>query len=165
MLFQDHHDLLSAFLLEKVKFLVVGAVAMAAYSVPRATGDLDVWVNPTGENAGRVIQALIRFSAPMDQITRDDFRTPDRVVQIGLPPVRVDIMTSIDGVEFRSAYPGRLKVDLDGLLLPVISREDLIRNKTAMGGLQDLADLDRLAAFAAEVPSTDRQKRNRKGTK
>lgn len=157
MLFQDHRDLLCAFLQEKVEFLVVGAIAMAAYSIPRATGDLDVWVNPTRENAGRVVKALIRFSAPMDQITKSDFMEDDRVVQIGQPPARVDIMTSIDGVVFADAYPKRLEVEIDRLVLPVISREDLIRNKTATGRDKDLGDLDRLNGFAAKAPNGRRR--------
>lgn len=156
MLFQDHHDLLSAFLHENVEFLVYRRDCRSGVLVSRATGDLDVWVNPTPENAGRVVNALIRFCAPMDRITMNDFMD-DRVVQIGLPPARVNIMTSIEGVVFTDAYPKRLEVKMDGLVLPVISREDLIRNKTSTGRNKDLGDVDRLEAFAAKTPTRRRR--------
>jgi len=92
MLNPDFRDMLSAFGEEKVDFLVVGAYAMAAHGVPRATGDLDFWVRPSEENAERVIRALVRFGAPMDAITVDDFTTPGLVFQIGVEPNRVDLL-------------------------------------------------------------------------
>jgi hypothetical protein len=140
----DFRDILSAFAAEDVEFMVVGAYALAAHGLPRATGDIDLWVGTAGENPGRVRKALIRFGAPVDALAEDDLRRPDLVFQIGVAPQRIDVLTSIDGVNFADAWGCRLQADLGGLSLPVISRDDLIRNKRACSRPQDLADLARL---------------------
>ena len=95
-----------------VEYLVVGAYAMAAHGCPRATGDIDFWVRSTPQNARRVWQALIAFAAPTSQITLEDFSTADVVFQIGIAPQRIDILTSISGVEFDEAWPKRLTAEL-----------------------------------------------------
>jgi hypothetical protein len=104
----DFRDMLSALYEEGVEFLVVGAYAMAAHGVTRATGDLDFWVHPSESNAQRLIRALNRFGAPTDSITAADFASPDLVFQIGIEPNRIDLLTSIDGVDFQRAWRNRI---------------------------------------------------------
>ena len=125
------------------RFLVVGAHALAAHGVPRVTGDLDVWVEASRENAHRVWQALAAFGAPVDtlDLAESDFSTPDRVVQLGLPPFRIDLMTSISGVTFEEAWSGRLSGKLFGAPVFFLGREAFIRNKRASGRPKDLADI------------------------
>jgi hypothetical protein len=137
----DFRDILSAFNAEGVEYLVVGAYALAAHGHPRATGDIDLWINAHPDNADRVWRALVRFGAPVDDLKRDDLSRPDLIFQIGIAPRRVDVLTSIDGVDFAAAWPDRLSVQLGDLCVPVISREFLMRNKRVSGRPQDLADL------------------------
>ena len=119
---------------------------MAVHGVPRATGDLDVWIAPGEENAERAWNAVSRFGAPLDalKVTKEDFQQPDQVVQVGLPPRRVDILTSISGVRFEEAWPGRVTHDVRGLEVPFLGREALVRNKRASGRAKDIADLEAL---------------------
>ena len=144
MLNLDFRDMLSAFAAEGAEVLVVGAYALAAHGVPRATGDLDFWIRRTPENADRVLRALAAFGAPAEQIARDDLLAADRVIQLGVSPSRIDILTSIDGVEFDEAWPNRLVTRVDGVELAIIGREDLIRNKRAVARPRDLADIAQL---------------------
>jgi hypothetical protein len=137
----DFRDMLSAFRAEGVEFLLVGAYALAVHGLPRATGDLDLWIGIAGDNPNRVWRALKRFGAPLDGLTIPDLARADMVVQIGIAPQRVDVLTGIDGVEFPAAWAARLEVELDGLVIPVLSRELLIRNKRAAGRPQDVADV------------------------
>lgn len=130
-------------------YLVVGAYALAAHGYVRATGDLDLWIRPTPENAARVYEALRRFGAPLRDVSVQDLHTPDLVVQIGLPPRRIDLLTSIDGVAFDAAWQRRDERTVSGLLVPLLHRDDLVQNKRASGRPQDLADLDGLG----EMPS------------
>lgn len=114
--------------------MVIGARAVAVYARPRATGDLDIWVRPTASNAERVWKALVAFGAPLDQLTRQDLVADDLVFQIGLAPSRIDLLTTIGGVEFDEAWNRRNTVELWGLTVPVIGREDLIRSSARPGG-------------------------------
>jgi hypothetical protein len=141
---RDFAEMLSALSEAGAEFLVVGAHALAAHGIPRATGDLDVWVKPTRANAERVLAALAVFGAPLGDLTLDDLTKPDTVFQIGVVPCRVDILTGLSGVEFEEAWPRRIVLDLDGTQVPVIGREDLVRNKRATGRPRDLADIERL---------------------
>jgi len=143
---EDFRDLLAALLEAQARFLVVGAHAMAVHGVPRATGDLDVWIAADGGNAGRVWSALLRFGAPMTALgfTEEDLMRPDQVLQIGLPPRRVDLLTAISGVAFEEAWPGRIVHEVSSLRVPFIGRHELIRNKRAAGRSKDLADLEAL---------------------
>ena len=144
MLNPDFGDMLSALSEAAADYLVVGAYALAAHGLPRATGDLDLWVRPTKENASRVWNALVAFGAPTSKLSVADFSTPDIVYQIGVAPRRIDILTSISGVEFALAWQNRNSVELDGLTVPVIGRDDLLTNKRASGRRQDLADAETL---------------------
>jgi len=141
---RNFRELLSAFSGENVDYLIVGAQALAAHGVPRATGDLDVWIRPSKENAERVFRALAMFGAPLAGMAEEDFLTPGAVFQIGVAPQRIDVLTELDGVLFEQAWPHRTEVDLAGLKVLVIGRADLIANKRAVGRPQDIADIARL---------------------
>lgn len=149
---QDFLDLLRALLETEARFMVVGAHAMAVHGVPRATGDLDVWVSLDPENAGRVWQSLLKFGAPLagPALSRSDLETPETVVQIGLPPRRIDLMTTLTGLDFETAWPNRTVHHVGRLEIPFLGREDLVANKRATGRPKDLADLDVLERKTAE---------------
>lgn len=144
MLNPDYRDVLSAFESAGADYLLVGAYALAAHGQPRATGDIDLWVRPTRENAERVMQALQAFGAPLSSVSREDFTKPDVVFQIGVSPRRIDILTSIEGVAFGPAWEDRMEVEMEGIVVPVLSREHFIQNKRALGRVQDKADIERL---------------------
>lgn len=141
---RDFEEMLRALSDARVVFMVIGAHAVAVYARPRATGDLDIWVRPTPDNAERVWEALVAFGAPLDRLTREDLVADDVVFQIGVAPSRIDILTTIGGVQFDEAWSRRNEVELWGLTVPVIGREDLIRSKRATGRERDLADLAEL---------------------
>ena len=113
-------------------------------SVLRATWSREQWVRPERHNAARVLDALRLFGAPTSDLNVTDFERPDVVLQIGVPPRRIDVITSIDGVDFDEAWPRRQEVDVEGIPVPVIGREDLIRNKEASGRPRDMSDLEGL---------------------
>lgn len=138
----DFSDLLSEFCARRVEFLLVGAHALAVHGHVRATKDLTVWVRPELVNAERVLEALAGFGAPLEQLSATDLTRRGTVFQIGVPPLRIDVVTVIDGVEFSEAWPDRLEVDVGGVRVPVISRRHLIQNKRAAGRLQDKADVE-----------------------
>lgn len=137
---RDFLDMLSAFCAEAVEFLVVGAYAMAVHGLPRATGAIDLWIRPSLENARRALAALRRFGAPLHDLTESDLVTAGTVFQIGVPPRRIDIMTSVDGLGFEEAWQARLPVPIANLGVSTLSREHLLRNKRASGRPRDLAD-------------------------
>lgn len=140
----DFKDLLSEFNARGVEFLVVGAHALAAHGHVRATRVLDLWVRPTPGNAARVIAALRAFGAPLHDLTERDLTSRGIVFQIGVAPLRIDLLTDVDGMEFEEAWRERVPTAFGGETVDVISRRHLIRNKRASGRPQDLADLDRL---------------------
>ena len=146
MLNKDFRDILSAFCEEKVEFMLVGAYAVAAHGVPRATGDIDLWVKRSNENAERVWTALKKFGAPLSDLTKDDLTSLGTVIQLGVTPRRIDILTEITGVEFEEAEAERLVVSIEGIEIPVIGLTHLIKNKKAVGRPQDEADVSRLEA-------------------
>lgn len=129
-----------------VEFLVVGAHALAVHGRPRATGDLDVWINPTADNVANVWRALSAFGAPLDDLREEDLTKPEVVFQIGIVPKRIDILTSVTGLVFEEAWGRRINARYGEVEVPVIGREDLIRNKRELGRPRDLADADELEA-------------------
>lgn len=137
----DFRDMLSAFCEEKVEFMVVGAYALAFHGFPRATGDIDLWIRCSQENASRVWRALIRFGASLSEISPDDLMTPGMVFQIGIAPRCIDILTSIGGVEYDEAREGWKEVEIEGLVIHVIGRNDLLRSKKAVGRPKDQGDI------------------------
>ena len=138
----DFRDLLSEFNAGGVEYLIVGAYAMAAHGRVRATGDLDVWIRPDAANAKRVLQALAAFGAPLQDLTEDDLTRPGLVFQIGIAPLRIDVLTSIDGVGFADAWKERVTSRFAEQAVSVLSTRHLIQNKRAVGRTQDLADLE-----------------------
>jgi hypothetical protein len=141
---RDFVEMLSALAEAQAEFLVVGAHALAAHGVPRATGDLDIWVRPESKNADRVLAALEAFGAPRFDLTREDLLRTGTVFQIGVAPSRIDILTSISGVSFEQAWPNRTTVSIGSLSVPVLGKDDFIANKRAVGRPRDLSDLDLL---------------------
>lgn len=123
--------------------MVVGAHAMAVHGVPRATGDLDVWVDSDPANASLAWSALLEFGAPVREmgVERRDLETPGVVIQIGQPPRRIDLITAISGIGFAEAWPRRVTHAVEGLPIPFLGLDDLVRNKRATGRPKDVADL------------------------
>jgi hypothetical protein len=143
---EDFEDVLIAMLEAGARFLVVGAHALAVHGVPRATGDLDIWIDRSPENVPRVWAALLRFGAPVSAlgISEADLSQPGTVVQIGLPPRRIDVLTDITGVEFAGAWPQRVAHQVAGRDVPFIGRAHLLANKRAAGRAKDQADAEAL---------------------
>lgn len=137
----DFADMLSALSAAGVEFLIVGAHALAAHGVPRATGDLDIWVRPSPDNADRTLRALVSFGAPLSDLSPEDLTRPDTVFQIGLPPARIDILSGITGVSFDEAWSRRILVRVGQFEVPVLSKADFATNKRALGRPKDLADM------------------------
>lgn len=144
MLNPDFRDLFSELNAAEVRYLVVGAYAVTYHARPRFTKDLDVWIDPEPANARRVWEALARFGAPMQEVTPEDLTRPETVLQIGVAPNRIDILTQIEAVDFSRAWTRRVKGGYGGCPIAVLSREDLIANKRAVGRPQDLIDVEEL---------------------
>jgi len=150
----DFRDLLRALTDAGAELVIVGAYALSFHGAPRASGDIDIFVNPTAENAAKVWRALLEFGAPLSAagVTQADFAKPDLVYQIGLPPRRVDVLTSISGVSFEEAWASRVQAMVDGRTVYLIGREMFLRNKLASGRPKDLADAARLRRSAGSKP-------------
>ncbi len=140
MLNEDYKEILQNLSDNKVKFLVVGAYAMGAYGYPRATGDFDIWVENSPENSKKIHRALAQFGAPLAKITEKTFCEKNIVFQIGVAPRRIDIITAIDGINFKIAYSRRKKIKLNKITVPFISLADLIKNKLSTGREKDKLD-------------------------
>lgn len=142
----DFRDLLVAFLNAEVEFVVLGGHAVAFHGHPRATKDLDVLVRADAANAKRVYQGLVAFGAPISafEVSEADFVTYDGVLQMGTPPLRIDILNRADGITFDEAIAEGQSFELDGRQIPVIGRTALLKNKRAAARAQDLADLKAL---------------------
>jgi hypothetical protein len=142
----DFEDFLRALTSAGARYLVAGAHALAFHGVPRATGDIDIWIEASAGNSERVWTALAAFGAPVESlgITRNDLVKPDMVIQLGLPPRRIDLLTGLSGLEFESAWAKRAHFDMGTVQIPFIGRESLVMNKRETGRLKDLADLEAL---------------------
>lgn len=140
----DFSDLLQAFNDANVEYLIVGAHAMAFHGYLRATGDFDLWVNPTSENAARIYAGLAAFGAPLDHIAVGEFTSDDLIFQIGVAPFRIDIITGISGVTWAEAWPQSVESSYVGIPIRVIGRDALIENKRATGRPKDLLDVEAL---------------------
>jgi hypothetical protein len=152
---EDYREMLQILLEEEVRFIVVGAYALGAHGFLRATGDIDIWIEPTAKNAKKVVQALSRFGAPLHNIDEKDFREEDIVFQIGVAPRRIDILTAVDGLEFQSAYAGSLRIQTAGLNIPVLSLQDLIKNKESTRRERDALDAKMLKEKLIPRPPGD----------
>ena len=141
MLNKDFKEILSAFLSEKVEFMVVGGYAMAFHGFVRATGDIDLWIRPTKTNAKKVWRALEVFQAPLFDLKLSDLHTLGMVFQMGMIPNRIDIVTQINGVEFDESWKNHKTVKIDELEIPVIGKDQLLINKKSTERLKDRNDV------------------------
>lgn len=144
MLNPDFKEFIRSLNANSVRYLVIGAYAVALHGHPRYTKDLDVWIERDPENAANLLQALVQFGFGSLNLTVEDFLEPEQVIQLGYPPNRIDLITSPPGVDFDQAYPGRVEVMIDGVSVNFIDLENLKKTKKAAGRLQDLADLENL---------------------
>lgn len=145
----DFRELLGLLNEKKVEYLIVGGYATAFHGAPRFTGDLDIFIKPDRSNAARLLGALEEFGFGSLDLEVEDFVRPYSVIQLGVPPVRVDIMTAISGVTWDRAESGAVEGDYGGQRVNLIGRDDLIRNKKSVGRKQDLADVEALEAARA----------------
>jgi hypothetical protein len=141
---QDFKEFIQSLNDNAVRYLVVGGYAVALHGYPRYTKDMDVWVEMTQENAARIVKALDQFGFGSLHLKEADFIVPDQIVQLGYPPRRIDILTTLPGVEFSACYPSHTTVDVEGTSVNFIDLENLKKNKKATGRYQDLADLENL---------------------
>ena len=141
---RDFSDFLRCLASAKVEYLLVGAYAVSHHGHPRATADIDVWVRRTPENAQRVVAALRDFGFASLKLDTATFEAPDQVVQLGHPPIRIDVLTSVSGVEFERCWPSRVQTTIDGIAVNIIGLADLRTNKLAAGRHKDLDDLEHL---------------------
>lgn len=141
---KDFREFIAALNANDVDYLLVGGYAVGFHGYPRFTQDLDIWVRPTEKNARKVLQALIDFGFPSTRLTINDFLSPDTEFQMGYPPFRMDVMNSIEGVQFENCFKRRSYVDFDGVSISVIGLNDLKKNKKATGRKKDLVDIEHL---------------------
>lgn len=141
---QDFKEFIALLNTNKIQYLVIGGYAVAYHGYPRYTKALDLWINPSPANAEKVLTALKQFGFGSLEITINDLTTPEQTIQLGYPPIRIDLIASIDGVIFEECYPDRIRVEDSGLFINVIDLENLKKNKRASGRAQDLADLENL---------------------
>jgi hypothetical protein len=141
---QDFKEFIQSLNDNGVRYLVVGGYAVALHGYPRYTKDMDIWVEITADNAAKILKALDQFGFGSLDVKVSDFTLPDQMLQLGYPPGRIDILTTLPGVEFSECYPSRTTVDLDGVSVNFIDIENLKKNKKATGRHQDLADLENL---------------------
>jgi len=143
----DFKELFSIFNEEKVEYLVIGAHAVMFYTGPRYTKDLDIWVNPSADNAARVYKALKRFGAPLEGVAPNDLADPNLVYQVGIEPNRFDIQMGTEALDFGAAWPNRSRSSYDGVPINILGKGDLIKTKRACARPQDLIDAEKLSAI------------------
>jgi predicted nucleotidyltransferase len=141
---QDFREFLELFNAKGVEYMLVGSYALAYYGAPRYTGDIDLFVHRTESNAKRIIEALKEFGFVFPNLTWNDFIKDDTVVQLGMPPVRIDILTFLSGMNWDTAFSHKVSDEIDGIPVSVIGKEDYITNKRASGRAKDLADIEML---------------------
>ena len=140
----DFKDFLKLLHSSDVEYLLVGGYAVGYYGYPRATGDMDVWIAVNEENAKKTVEVLREFGMSQNELTREIFLEKDKIVRMGFPPVRIEIITGASGVDFKECFPRRNRTTIDGIPLNLISLDDLKRNKKASGRHKDLEDLEHL---------------------
>ena len=140
----DFRELLALFNERKIEYIIVGAYALAYHGAPRFTGDIDIYVRPTPGNAKRIIESLDSFGFGSLGLTADDFQKPEQVIQLGVPPVRIDLITSITGVSWEQADAGKVAGKYGDVDVHYLGLDQYTQNKRATGRKKDLADLDAL---------------------
>lgn len=141
---KDFKELLQLFNSKKIDYLVVGGYAVALHGYPRATGDIDIWIAISKDNANKIVEALKEFGFDAPELKKELFLEKRKNIRMGNPPLRIEILTSIDGVKFTECYRNKKTITLDGIEINFISLEDLKKNKKASGRYQDLADLENI---------------------
>ena len=141
---EDFKELLALFNSRGIEYLITGAHTLAYYGAPRYTGDLDLYVRPSADNALRIMEALTEFGFGGVGLTADDFSSPGQIIQLGFPPVRIDLITSLTGVSWEEAVAGRESGDFGGVSVFYLGKEQFLINKRATGRMKDLADLEAL---------------------
>ncbi len=144
MFSRDFREFVELLIKNKAEYLVVGGYAVGIHGHPRYTGDLDIWLNPTPENAKRILNCVNEFGFSSYRLTEDDFTKESNVVQLGYPPLRIDLLVSIDGVTFEECFRNRKEAEIDGIMVNFIGYQDLLKNKRKSGRLKDLDDLNNL---------------------
>ena len=144
MFSQDFREFIESLIKNNAEYLIVGGYAVGIHGHPRYTGDLDIWLNPTPENAERLLQSVNEFGFSSFQLATKDFITPGNIIQLGYPPLRIDLLTEIDGVTFSGCFQNRKEVIIDGLTINFIGYEDLLKNKKQSGRLRDIDDINHL---------------------
>lgn len=140
----DFKEFIELLNVNKVKYLVVGGYAVGFHGHPRYTKDIDLWVLMKSNNASNIIKSVKEFGFESLGLEEEDFLNSDNIIQLGFPPNRIDLLTEIAGVEFESCYSNKLTIEFEGVTIPFISLNDLIKNKQSSGRLQDLADAEKL---------------------
>ncbi len=144
MFSQDFKEFIELLIKNNAEYLIVGGYAVGIHGYPRYTGDLDIWLNPTPGNADLILKSVNEFGFSSFNLTRDDFTKPGNVIQLGYPPLRIDLLTEIDGVSFHECFQNRKVVSIDGLSVNFIGYSDLLKNKKESGRPRDLGDIDNL---------------------
>ena len=144
MLSQDFREFVQLLTENKAEYLIVGGYAVGIHGHPRYTGDLDIWLNPTEQNAALILKSVNEFGFSSFNLKVEDFTKPGNVIQLGYPPLRIDLLTEIDGVAFANAYQNKVEVDIEGLKVNFIGYQDLIKNKQQTGRPRDIDDIDHL---------------------
>ena len=144
MLNQDFKEFIQFLNDNHVRYLIVGGYAVALHGYPRYTKDIDIWIEMSPENADNLLKALEQFGFGSLGLKPEDFLEPNQIIQLGYPPNRIDLLTTIDGVNFENCYPLKLEIIIDNIVANFIDLDNLRKNKIASGRLQDLADLENL---------------------
>ena len=144
MLSKDFKEFVELLIKNRAEYLVVGGYAVGIHGYPRYTGDLDIWLNPTSENAQKILHCVNEFGFSSYGLTQDDFMKESNVIQLGYPPLRIDLLASIDGVAFEECFKNRKEVEIDGIKVNFIGYQDLLKNKRESGRFKDLDDLNNL---------------------
>lgn len=148
---KDFSDILSLFDRYGVRYLVVGGFAVIFHSQPRGTKDIDLYLDSERANIAAAYRALAEFGAPLSGFSVDDLQDPESVLQIGQPPLRIDILKQIAGVSFDQAWQNRVEAKVDGTKVLYIGRDELMKNKRAVGRMQDLADVEAMEAAQKSI--------------
>ncbi len=144
MFSQDFKEFVELLIKHKAEYLIVGGYAVGIHGHPRYTGDLDIWLNPTVSNAEKIVRCVNEFGFSSFNLKTEDFTKEGNVVQLGHPPLRIDLLTEIDGVSFDECYQNRKEVEIEDVMVNFIGYHDLLKNKKETGRLKDLDDIDNL---------------------
>lgn len=140
----DFKEFVELLIKNNVEYLIVGGYAVGVHGYPRYTGDLDIWLNQTSINADKILLAVNEFGFSSLGISKEDFIKPGNVIQLGYPPLRIDLLTEIDGVAFKDCYKNRKEVEIEGIIVNFIGYQDLLKNKKETGRPRDMDDLENL---------------------